>query len=161
MKWSVECPTEQTEPVNWAAVYRKPFQSTKISKLLVFQFKLFHRRLATNNFLKKINFIDNDLCSFCQKEEETLIHLFWNCAVTSLFWQAFKEWLPSSTEAPPVLDLSLRLVIGLKPQLLQNKYHYFLFLVARFYIWTRRTRGQCPKIEGFPLFLSYYNFTTF
>ena len=57
-----------------------------------------------------------------------LIHLFWNCTVTSLFWQAFKEWLPSSTEAPPVLDLTLPLVIGLKPQLLENKYHYFSIL---------------------------------
>ena len=37
MKWSVDCSTEQNEPVNWAAVYRKPFQCTKICKLLVFQ----------------------------------------------------------------------------------------------------------------------------
>ena len=30
MKWSVDCSTEQNESVNWAAVYRKPFQFTKI-----------------------------------------------------------------------------------------------------------------------------------
>ena len=156
MKWSVDCSTEQNEHVNWAAVYRKPFQCTNICKLLVFQFKLFYRRLATNNFLRKINISNNDVCSFCQREEETLIHLFWNCTVTSLFWQAFKEWLPC-VEGPPTCDLSLPLVISLKTQLLQDKYHYFLFLVARFYIWTCRRHGQCPRIEGFPLFLSHYN----
>ena len=156
MKWSMDCMFEQNEPVDWVAIYKKPFECTKISKLLVFQFKLFHRRLATNTFLEKINLIDNNLCSFCQREKETLIHLFWNCAVTSSFWQDFKNWLLK--ENPLLLfDLSPSLVIGLKPQPLKNKYHYFSFLVARFFIWTCRIRGQCPKIEGFPPFLSHYN----
>ena len=56
-----------------------------------------------------------------------------------------------------LFDLSPSLVIGLKPQPLKNKYHYFSLLVVRFYIWTCRIRGQCPKIEGFPPFLSHYN----
>ena len=150
MKWSVDCMFEQNEPVDWVVIYKKLFKCTKISKLLVFQFKLFHRRLATNTFLEKINFVDNNPCSFCQREKETLIHLFWNCAVTSSFWQDFKNWLLK--ENPLLLfDLSPSLVIGLKPQPLKNKYHYFSFLVARFYIWTCRIRGQCPKIEDFPL----------
>ena len=160
MKWSADCKIEPNETVDWVAVYRKPFECTKISKRLVFQFKLFHRRLATNNLLKKINVIDNDLCSFCQREEESLIHLLWTCTVTSLFWEAFKEWLIRD-KAFPTLDLSPSLVVGLKPQLMQNKIHYFLFLVARYYIWTCITRSQCPKIEGFHPFLSHYNPTTF
>ena len=154
-----DCLIEPNETVDWVAVYRKPFECTKISKLLVFQFKRFHRRLATNNFLKKINFIDNDPCSFCQREDESLIHLFWTCTVTSRFWEAFKEWLIRD-KVFPMLDLSPTLVVGLKPQLMQNKNHYFLFLVARYYIWTCRTRSHCPKIEGFHPFLSHYNPTT-
>ena len=55
MKWSWTALFEQNEPVDWVAIYKKPFECTKISKLLVFQFKLFHRRLATNTFLEKIN----------------------------------------------------------------------------------------------------------
>ena len=159
MKWLADCLIEPNETVDWVAVYRKPFECTKISKLLVFQFKLFHRRLATNNFLKKINFIDNGLCSFCQREEESLIHLFWTCTVTSRFWGAFKEWLIRD-KALPTLDLSPSLVVGLKPQLIQNKNHYFLFLVARYYIWTCRTRSHYLKIEGFHPFLSHYSPTT-
>ena len=114
MKWSAECLIEPNETVDLVAVYRKPFECTKISKLLVIQFKLFHRRLATNNFLKKINFIDNDLCSFCQREEESVIHLLWTCTVTSRFREAFKEWLISD-KAFPTLDLSPSLVVCLKP----------------------------------------------
>ena len=142
LKWSADCLIEPNETVDWVAVYRKPFECTKTSKYLVFQFKLFHRRLATNNFLKKINFIDNDLCSFCQREEESLIHLLWTCTVTSHFWEAFKEWLIRD-KAFPTLDMSP--------------------LLVRFYFWSRgrnwtcRTRCQCPNIEGFHPFLSHYN----
>ena len=85
---------EKNEPIDWKAAYRLPFECTKISKLRVFQFKLLHRRLATNDFLKKkIKLRDNDLCNFCQIEEETLIHLFWNCTGTSCFWHNFRLWL--------------------------------------------------------------------
>ena len=57
----------------------------------------------SSNMCKKIKLIDNDRCSFCQKEEETLTHLFWSCTVTSVFWKEFKNWLlkeePTWTEA--------------------------------------------------------------
>ena len=89
-------------------------QCTKISKLLVFQFKLLHRRLATNNFLKKINLKDNDLCSFCQIEEETLIHLFWNCTVTSCFWHDLTQWLQNNEISLRSLELTSSLAIGIK-----------------------------------------------
>ena len=41
-------------------------------KLIVFQFKLLHRRLTTNSFLTKINLKDNEQCAFCQNDRETL-----------------------------------------------------------------------------------------
>ena len=85
-KWIADCRVETQENIDWDTVYRSPFLCTKISKLIVFQFKLLHRRLATNSFLTKINLKDNKQCTFCQKDTETLIHLFWTCSVSTLFW---------------------------------------------------------------------------
>ena len=65
--------------------YRSSFLCTKISKLIVFEFKLLHRRLATNSFLTKINLKDNEQCTFHQNDMESLIHLFWTCRVSTLF----------------------------------------------------------------------------
>ena len=145
---------ERNIGVDWKAVYQNPFHCTKISKLLEFQFKLIHRRLSTNSFLKKINLIDNDLYSFCQKEQETLIHLFWNCTVTFVFWQEFENWLLK--EKPTLMfDLSPSFVLGLKPQVFKTKHHYFLLTVVRFYIWTSSKKR--PMLRGrlslFPLTL--------
>ena len=153
----MDCMIEENETVDWKTAYRSPFQCTKISKLLVFQFKLLHRRLATNNFLKKINLKDNDLCSFCQIEEESLIHLFWNCTVTSCFWHDLTQWLQNNEISLRSLELTSSLAIGLKLHPFRSKYLYFIFLVARFYIWTCKTRCFRPMIENFPTFLSNYH----
>ena len=76
---------ETQENTDWDTGYRSFFLCTKISKLIVFQFKLLHRRLVTNSFLTKINLKDNEQCTFCQNDMETLIHLFWTCNVSPLF----------------------------------------------------------------------------
>ena len=74
-KWHEDCDLEKGE-FDW----KRAFQSTKIctksTKLIIFQFKFLHRRLPTNSFLYKINVKDSDRCSFCEKETETLLHLF-------------------------------------------------------------------------------------
>ena len=75
-KWVTDCMLETQENIDWKTVYRTPFLCTNITKLIVFQFKLLHRRLATNSFLTKINLKDNEQCTFCQNDKETLIHLF-------------------------------------------------------------------------------------
>lgn len=44
----VDC--DENKPVNWLDMYMKPFQCTKITKLLAFQL---HTRLSPNIFLKQ------------------------------------------------------------------------------------------------------------
>ena len=136
---------------------RTPFLCTKITKLIVFQFKLLHRRLATNSFLTKINLKDNEQCTFCQNDKETLIHLFWTCEVSILFWQGFKQWAINRGELSNITNLSPYLVLGLKPN--KNKSINFYFLIARYFIWTCKMPNISPKIENFPLFLSHYDTT--
>ena len=156
-KWVTDCMLETQENIDWKTVYRTPFLCTKITKLIVFQFKLLHRRLVTNSFLTKINLKDNEQCTFCQNDKETLIHLFWTCQVSILFWQGFKQWAINRGELSNITNLSPCLVLGLKPN--KNKSINFYFLIARYFIWTCKMRNISPKIENFPLFLSHYDTT--
>ena len=73
--------------------YKRPFCSTKATKLITFQFKVLHRRLVTNDFLNKIGIRENDICTLCRTEKESLFHLFWSCSETSCFRQGFMKWL--------------------------------------------------------------------
>ena len=156
-KWIADCTLETQEIIDWKTVYRTPFLCTKITKIIVFQFKLLHRRLATNSFLTKINLKDNEQCTFCQNDKETLIHLFWTCEISTLFWEGFKQWAINRGELSNNTNLSPYLVLGLKPN--KNKSINFYFLIARYFIWICKMRSLSPKIENFSLFLSHYDIT--
>ena len=64
--------------------YKLPFCSTEATKLVIFQFKLLHGSLATNVYLNKTEIRENDICTFCRTEKESLFHLFWSCSETFL-----------------------------------------------------------------------------
>ena len=60
-KWNNEINLPQDEKIDWSAAYQLAFQCTKNSKLITFNFKFLHRRLASNNFLKdKIGVVNNE-----------------------------------------------------------------------------------------------------
>jgi len=86
-KWLTDCQITCFNSINWKVVYKLPFSYTKIPKLIIFELKLLHRRLATNDFLNKIGMRPDVLCTFCRDEKESLIHLFWSCRETNLFWK--------------------------------------------------------------------------
>ena len=79
-KWERACLEQDNININWEKTYPLTFQATKSSKLRTFQFKLLHRKIATNDFLFKIGIYSNSLCFFCKEHVETLEHIFWNCS---------------------------------------------------------------------------------
>ena len=67
-------------------MYCNALGCTKSTQLWNFQFKLLHRIIATINFLYKIGMKDSALCEICQEDNETLLHLFWECKLLRTFW---------------------------------------------------------------------------
>ena len=59
------------------SILRIPFKTTTNTKLRWFQFRINNRILCTNKFLYRIRKSDNQLCTFCSEEEETIEHLLW------------------------------------------------------------------------------------
>ena len=126
-KWIADCKLQGDDLIDWTAVYLSPFKCTKLTKLIMFHFKLLHRRPATNSFFKKIGIKETDLCTFCKSEVESLIHLFCNSRVISQFWQGFRQWmiinqefveneLTPTTRRPPVLLFLLDFLFGYAKQ---------------------------------------------
>ena len=61
--------------------------ATSSTSIRMFHYRLINRILATNRFLKMINIKDDDRCTFCSHETETLAHMFWYCDNVQLFLQ--------------------------------------------------------------------------
>ena len=74
-KWLAHCNSHDF--IDWSKSYTLAFLCTYESKLRdIFQFKLLHRKLATNYFLFKIGITSGDQWSFCKESLEILLHLF-------------------------------------------------------------------------------------
>ena len=100
--------------VNWENTYRLSFLCTREAKLRAFQFKFLHRKIATNDFLHKIDIKQTDSCSFCEEPKETLAHLFWTCKYTYKFWKSMFEWIKDFKNVPPFLSLCCGLMDDFK-----------------------------------------------
>ena len=93
-----------TFQLDWQKIYLLPFKTTLDTKLREFQYKILNRILYTNNMLFKFKKVDSPLCDFCEKELETIEHLFFHCAKVSMFWDDLKVLLNS-------LNITIRLDI--------------------------------------------------
>ena len=62
-------------------------KSTNSVYLLYLHYRIINRIITTNKFLNTIQLSDDSMCTFCERDTETIIHLFWQCPVTQAFIQ--------------------------------------------------------------------------
>ena len=79
----------------------------------------------------------------------------WFCSKIKLFWKHLIAFLkPDRNFLPNDFLLNNLVVLGLKPDTSKNKAEINLvLLLARFYIWLSRSKGNIPTIENFKPFL--------
>ena len=145
-KWKLAC-GEINKDIEWNKAYILPFQCTKDTNLQSFQFKLLHRRIATNDFLNKIGVSLSAMCTFCNEYVETLEHVFWECKFSQSFWKNVTEWLTKNLKQLPDLHFSMLTCLGLIPSSTILISH--TFLIARRLIYISRLRGVIPKQSAF------------
>ena len=153
-KWLMDRSCLSSENLDRSSAYLLALWCTKSTKLIEFHFKLFHRRLATNNFLFKIKLKENGNCTSCQNAPETLIHLFWKCQKTSKLWKSVMEWLQNMNIIQNNFTLLNTTALGLKPG--TSKYALqinYCLLLARYHIWLAKTNETIPHFEHYLLLL--------
>ena len=83
-KWEAKL----NKDINWCITFKKMQQIQEI-KLKWFKIRLVHRVIATNVVLTHMG-IENDVtCSFCQKEQDSINHIFWSCTYVRSFLEQF------------------------------------------------------------------------
>ena len=73
-------------------------------KIKELNFKILNEIYPTNEFLRlRFNF-DLNNCIFCEKEIETLQHLFFHCNSVQYFWNEMQSWLQSKNIELPLTE---------------------------------------------------------
>ena len=122
-KWVLDLANFDIKEVDWEKTYILPFLCTKETKLRIFQFKLLHRRIATNSFLYKIEVKDTDKCFFCKSETECLIHLFWDYTIVNEFGNKIRSLIQEHIKLKTIINRSqLTCLLNWKRPCFSNEY---------------------------------------
>ena len=120
-KWLKDCnQNDDAHEMNWSEAYQLASKHTKSTRIIEFQYKFLHRRILTNDFLTKIGIKDNPNCSFCHREPEKLLHLFWSCPKVASFWHYLTAELTLLHITPEHYTLDILVALGLKPDSSKN-----------------------------------------
>ena len=107
-----------------------------------FQFKVLNDILSLNYKLYKMKVISSPLCSFCNLENETIEHLFWNCTFTQDFWNQLGREL-TMFDFSLLTEKSVILGILSKESVLFNH----ILVIAKKSIYLSRCKSCTPKIS--------------
>ena len=89
-KWEAYL-TEDLTLADWEQSFTRMYMHMKCSKYLAMQFKILHFILVTKEKLLQWGLAQDDICTFCEEEIETLPHIFVECEVTKLFWSTLYQ----------------------------------------------------------------------
>ena len=128
---------------NWEMLYTMPFKCTKNNKLLMFQFKILHRTLATNAVLHRYGLKETHMCDFCNETKETICHLFWECMFVRNLWIEISEFVLQRCNFTILLDKK-DLILGETT----NESLYLFTVLVKYYIYTCRFNASVPCLAG-------------
>ena len=117
----------------WKDIYILPCIVTINTRIPVFQYKVLTNTLYLNKHLYISKLSDTKLCSFCNQEDETIIHLFANCSKIKTLWNSLKEFFKDTFNLPSLTPQSA--IFGF----LQTDQELFIILNYFFYFYLNTT----------------------
>ena len=132
----------------WEQIYNWPFAITNNVSLQWFQYRINHNILATNSYLHKIKVLSNSSCTFCKAYPETITHILWDCKVTQILINRFKDWFKENNIKSNMEEKTY--IFGFsdenKPDMIQ-----LIHLELKYYLYYCRCSKQIPNIETLKL----------
>ena len=131
---------------NWKMILPLPFHIEHDTNLKWFQFRIIHRILGTNYLLNKMRLKQNDNCTFCNIDKETIKHLFWECEHVQYFWDMLETLLRDKCRFENISFNAVDIILG-NPKFegTLNK----IVLWGKKFIYRYKMEEQLPSFNGF------------
>ena len=78
--------------IEWKKIFNCAFYISRDTKIQTLQYKIIHRYIACNHWLKNIKILNSDICLLCNTDSDTIEHFFLTCNNVNHFWVAFNNW---------------------------------------------------------------------
>ena len=123
------------QEIDWYKIYTLARKSTLDSYARMFHFKCVNNILYLNKSLARMGLCENSICSYCNHDDETIVHLFYDCTVTTEIWNQLKQ---KFIQLPDLTPQSA--YFGLYEQ---NAMINHIHLIFRIEIYRLRSTKQC------------------
>jgi len=141
-KWSTKLGHDLSEN-EWKIFSLIPFKCTLDVKFRWFQYRLLNRILTTNVFMYYIGQRNNDLCTFCNKESESIIHLFLECERVKPILIQLQTWITDKLGITATFNKN-NILFGLDLRKCNHAINLILIL-TKFYIYKKRCQNSYPS----------------
>ena len=93
-----------------------------------------------------INYRQDSLCTFCNIEEETILHLFWQCDIVNQFIENFSRWLFLKTNY--FINFNVKMIIfGTN-----TRYHYKplnnIIIILKYFIYKCKMQNVSLNLDN-------------
>ena len=75
--------------------FKDLYKVVEETRLRNFQYKLLLGKVFCNDMLYKWKIVKSEVCEFCKKEKQTVVHLLVNCQKAKNIWLFFQEKIPN------------------------------------------------------------------
>ena len=136
-------------PLLWESFYVIPLQCTREVRLREFQYKLIHRIIGVKDHLFKMRIVNENSCSFCKKNAETIEHLFVECDYSQDFWKQFTTYLKEKIQKQIILT-KLDILFGVsKGDSMINH----MIILGKKHMFYRKRNNLLPSLDDFVSYL--------
>lgn len=145
LKWNLIFPN-----LKWKNVFKHCIKTTRDTQLQWFQYRILHRIIPTGRYLHLCKIVDNPICKICEIEEETIVHLLWDCTFVRTFWLELQTQLHVNCFNCSRFNLSKEIVIfGYSNNVITDRAIDFIILFAKFYIYKCKLEEKRPNFQIF------------
>jgi hypothetical protein len=140
--------------LEWTNIFLHLYRTTTDPKLKWFQLRLLHRAIPSQKYLFIRKLVDSPLCNFCNQEEQTLCHLFYECNVVKHFWNVVLNNILDKCQHCHNLQLRKQLIMfGLMKTVSTDRVLDFIIIMAKYFIYVCKLKDVQPVANTFMLLL--------
>ncbi len=139
----------------WLSGLKILYNTTKCTQTNFFQFRLLHHILVTKESRYRWNKTDDDICTLCNEEIESIPHILLECEVVKTFWTLVRQWLQDKTDilyTPSSKDI----ILGIEN--FDLNFINITYLLGKKYVYKCITQQEFPSLESFKMTIqNFYN----
>ena len=124
------------------------YNTTNLAKYRSFQYRLIHRAVILNTHLHRWRIKNTNLCTFCNREAETYVHLFVMCPIVKSLWIKTEQFMTDSLPGPEIVFNPKTIIFNQFVDDAKNIKN-FVCLLLKQYIYRKRCYSQLPNFYEF------------